>query len=58
MKRNPIKQSLKDPEKKAKLYLLINAIMIITTFLIVIGTILFKRYKAIFYVSTNKRFRI
>ncbi|MCQ2964429.1 MAG: hypothetical protein MJ203_02560 [archaeon] len=41
MKRNPIKQSLKDPEKKAKLYLLINAIMIITTFLIVIGTILF-----------------
>ena len=41
MKRNPIKQALKDPEKKAKLYLLINAIMVITTFLIVIGTILF-----------------
>lgn len=41
MKRNPIEQSLKDPEKRAKLYLAINAVMMITTFLIVIGTILF-----------------
>ncbi|MCQ2976741.1 MAG: hypothetical protein MJ232_01890 [archaeon] len=41
MKRNPIKQSLKDPEKRAKLYLGINLAMIMVTFLIVIGTILF-----------------
>ncbi|MCQ2738309.1 MAG: hypothetical protein MJ224_06845 [archaeon] len=41
MRRNPIKQSMKDPEKRAKMYLLFNGAMIAVTFLIVIGTILF-----------------
>lgn len=41
MKRNPIEQALKDPEKKAKLYLMINAGMIMVTVLIVVGTLLF-----------------
>lgn len=40
MKRNPFKQYIKDPDNKAKLFLGITGAMIITTFLIVIGTII------------------
>ena len=41
MQRNPWDQFIKDPENKAKLFLFINVVMILTTFLIVIGTIIF-----------------
>ena len=41
MQRNPWDQFIKDPENKAKLFLFINGVMILTTFLIVIGTIIF-----------------
>ncbi len=41
MKRNPVQQYFKSPDNKAKLFLAINGVMILTTFLIVIGTILF-----------------
>ncbi|MCL2116292.1 MAG: hypothetical protein FWH29_08725 [Methanobrevibacter sp.] len=41
MKRDPFKQYFKDPDKKAKLYLLVTGAMIATTALITIGTIIF-----------------
>ncbi|MCL2156467.1 MAG: hypothetical protein FWH54_00400 [Methanobrevibacter sp.] len=41
MKRDPFKQYFKDPDKKAKLYLLITGAMITSTILITIGTIIF-----------------
>jgi hypothetical protein len=41
MKRNPIDQFMKDPDNKAKLFIWITRGMIITTFMITIGVILF-----------------
>jgi len=41
MKRDPFKQYIKDPDRKAKLYLLLNGAMIASTILITIGTIIF-----------------
>ncbi|MDR2967403.1 MAG: hypothetical protein LBU74_05605 [Methanobacteriaceae archaeon] len=41
MKRDPFKQYIKDPDRKAKLYLLVTGAMIVTTALITIGTIVF-----------------
>lgn len=41
MKRDPFKQYLKDPENKAKLYLALTGAMILTTILLVIGTLVF-----------------
>jgi len=41
MKRDPFNQYIKDPDKKANLYLMITGAMIATTILIVIGTIVF-----------------
>ena len=41
MKRNPIDQFMKDPDNKAKLFIWITRAMIITTFMITIGVILF-----------------
>nr|WP_302578823.1 hypothetical protein [Methanobrevibacter arboriphilus] len=41
MKRDPFNQYIKDPDKKAKLYLMITGAMIATTILIVIGTLIF-----------------
>lgn len=40
MKRDPIHQFLRDPDNKAKLFMGVTGVMIITTFLIVIGTII------------------
>ncbi len=40
MKRDPYTQFVKDPDNKAKLFLGITGVMIITTFLVVIGTII------------------
>lgn len=40
MKRDPYTQFVKDPDNKAKLFLGITGAMIITTFLVVIGTII------------------
>ena len=40
MKRDPIHQFLRDPDNKAKLFMGVTGAMIITTFLIVIGTII------------------
>jgi len=41
MKRDPIKQYFKDPEKMAKLYLVMTGANILATISIGIGTILF-----------------
>lgn len=44
MQRNPIDQFLKDPDNKAKLFILLTRSMIIVTFMITIGTIIFILY--------------
>ena len=41
MKRDPIDQYMKDPDNKAKVFIWITRAMIITTFMITIGVILF-----------------
>ena len=41
MQRDPVSQFLKDPDNKAKLFMLITGVMITTTFLVVIGTLIF-----------------
>jgi hypothetical protein len=41
MKRDPFKQYIKDPDRIAKLYLLISGAMISSTILIAVGTIIF-----------------
>lgn len=41
MQRDPIDQFLKDPDNKVKLFMWITRGMILTTFLIVIGVIVF-----------------
>ncbi|MDP1553232.1 MAG: hypothetical protein Q8M06_09490 [Methanobacteriaceae archaeon] len=41
MTKDPIKEYLKDPDKRAKLFLLITGGMILSTVLIVIGTLIF-----------------
>lgn len=41
MRRNPVDQWLKDPDNKAKVFIWITRAMIITTFMITIGLILF-----------------
>ncbi|KZX15893.1 hypothetical protein MBCUT_12180 [Methanobrevibacter cuticularis] len=41
MKRDPIKQYFKDPDKKAKLFFFSTIAMITSTILITVGTILF-----------------
>lgn len=41
MKRDPIEQFMKDPDNKAKVFIWITRAMIITTFMITIGVILF-----------------
>ena len=44
MQRNPIDQFLKDPDNKAKLLIWLTRSMIIVTFMITIGTIIFILY--------------
>jgi hypothetical protein len=39
--KDPIKEYLKDPDKRAKYFLFISGAMILTTILIVVGTIVF-----------------
>ena len=41
MKRNPIDQFMNDPDNKAKVFVWMTWAMIITTFMITIGVILF-----------------
>lgn len=41
MRRNPVDQWLKDPDNKAKIFIWITRAMVITTFMITIGLILF-----------------
>ena len=41
MRRDPYSQWIKDPDNKAKLFMLVTGVMIMTTFLVVIGTIIF-----------------
>jgi prolipoprotein diacylglyceryltransferase len=41
LSKDPIKEYLKDPDKRAKLFLLIPGGMILSTVLIVIGTLIF-----------------
>jgi len=41
MKRNPIDQFMKDPDNKARVFVWITYGMVITTFMITIGVILF-----------------
>lgn len=41
MRRDPYSQFIKDPDNKAKVFMLITGVMIMTTFLVVIGTIIF-----------------
>ena len=41
MKRDPIDQYMKDPDNKAKVFIWITRAMIVTTFMITIGVILF-----------------
>lgn len=41
MKRNPIDQFMKDPDNKARVFMWITYGMVITTFMITIGIILF-----------------
>lgn len=44
MKRNPIDQFMKDPDNKAKTFVWITRGMVITTFMITIGVLLFIMY--------------
>lgn len=44
MQRNPIDQFLKDPDNKAELFIWLTRSMIIVTFMITIGTIIFILY--------------
>ena len=44
MRRNPIDQFMKDPDNKAKAFIWMTRAMIITTFMITIGVILFILY--------------
>lgn len=44
MQRNPIDQFLKDPDNKTKLFIWLTRSMIIVTFMITIGTIIFILY--------------
>ena len=44
MRRDPIDEFMKDPDNKARLFVWITKAMIITTFLITIGFILFILY--------------
>ena len=44
MRRDPIEQYMKDPDNKAKVFIWITRAMIITTFMIAIGLILFILY--------------
>ena len=44
MQRNPIDKFLKDPDNKAKLFIWLTRSMIIVTFMITIGTIIFILY--------------
>jgi hypothetical protein len=41
MKRDPFQQYFKDPDRKAKLFLFTSGASIITTILLVIGTLIF-----------------
>ncbi|GAB6054993.1 hypothetical protein HYG87_03840 [Methanobacterium alkalithermotolerans] len=41
MSKDPIKEYLKDPDRRAKAFLALSAAMVLTTILIVIGTIVF-----------------
>lgn len=41
MRRNPVDQWLKDPDNKAKVFIWITRAMVLTTFMITIGVILF-----------------
>ena len=41
MKRNPIDQFMKDPDNKARVFMWITYGMVITTFMITLGVILF-----------------
>ncbi len=41
MQRNPIDQFLKDPDNKAKLFVWLTKSMILVTFTITVGTIIF-----------------
>ena len=41
MKRDPIDQYMKDPDNKAKVFIWLTRAMIITTFMITLGVILF-----------------
>ena len=41
MERNPFELAMLDPEKRTKLFIIVNIAMIATTFFIVFGTILF-----------------
>ena len=41
MKRNPIDQFMKDPDNKAKVFIWMTRAIIITTFMITLGVILF-----------------
>ena len=41
MKRNPIDQYMKDPDNKAKVFIWMTRAMVITTFMITLGVILF-----------------
>ena len=41
MRRNPIDQYMKNPDNKAKVFIWMTRAMIITTFMITIGVILF-----------------
>ena len=41
MRRDPIEQFMKDPDNKAKVFIWMTRAMIITTFMITIGVILF-----------------
>ena len=44
MQRNPIDQFLQDPDNKANLFIWLTRSMIIVTFMITIGTIIFILY--------------
>ena len=40
MQRDPYSQWMKNPDNKAKLFMVITGVMIMTTFLVVIGTLI------------------
>lgn len=44
MRRDPIEQFMKDPDNKAKVFIWMTRAMIVTTFLITIGFLLFILY--------------